>query len=471
MKRVCYWLHRDGFSWNVHSEVGGLTLNQYGKGGCDSILLHYEISTGREIMTRKPFFKFLCTLTLLFYSCAVIQAGQVITKTERDWAKKALAQETQLGTIDSSQSLAVLYFHNKTPQKKLDALQKGLALMLITDLSKLDNFFVVERVRMQALFDEMDIGESGLVDEATAPRVGKLLKAYYVIGGDIEKGSMQEQLALDSRVIDVPFENTSLLPPTLGSVDELIRMEKDLLFNIIGQLKIPVTPAQKKELEAPLSLSLAALLALFAGIEYSDKGNYDKAAEMYNRAMAEDSSLELAETSLQELTDMGLVTSQDLTAVDTTAEAAAAEGGMSWGTIGAITLGLAAVGGGIALIASSSDDDDDDGGGGDTTNTGDGPTVTPRQTTGTCSGDAILFDFSDPMVMSGTVSTDWENNGNGYVSADWETSQLYFVSWTGNSNCISTTKPTMTISFSPKSFVTIDGVSLTGQTSFTITME
>ncbi len=438
-------------------------MNEYGKGGCDSILLHYEMFTGREIMTRKPFFKFLCTLMLLFYSSAVIQAGQVITKTERDWAKKALAQETQLGTIDSSQSLAVLYFHNKTPQKKLDALQKGLALMLITDLSKLDNFFVVERARMQALFDEMDIGESGLVDEATAPRVGKLLKAYYVIGGDIKKGSMQEQLALDSRVIDVPFENTFLLPPTLGSVDELIRMEKDLLFNIIGQLKIPVTPAQKKELEAPLSLSLAALLALFAGIEYSDKGNYDKAAEMYNRAMAEDSSLELAETSLQELTDMGLVTSQDLTAVDTTAEAAAAEGGMSWGTIGAITLGLAAVGGGIALFASSSDDDDD---GGDTT-TGDGPTVTLSSSSDdpNCISDAILFSFSEPMNQKkGSTIT------NRSTTPNWIDSQSYIVSWSGLLyDCGGTPPPKLTVVFD--GFESSDGVALSGQTSFTITTQ
>ena len=89
-------------------------------------------------MKRKPFFKFLCTVTLWFYSVAIVQAGQVITGDQRDWAKKALAQEATLGTIESSQSVAVLYFHNKTSQKRLNALQKGLALMLITDLSKID---------------------------------------------------------------------------------------------------------------------------------------------------------------------------------------------------------------------------------------------------------------------------------------------------------------------------------------------
>lgn len=418
-------------------------------------------------MKRKPFFKFLCAVTLWFYSIAIVQAGQVITADQRDWAKKAVAQEATLGTIESSQSVAVLYFHNKTSQKRLNALQKGLSLMLITDLSKLDDVFVVERIRIQALLDEMDIGESGLVDATTAPEVGKLLKAYYVVNGDIREGAI-EQLEFSSQLLDVPFRTVTNLPPAAGSLDDLFRMEKDLLFNIVDEMNIYISETQKQELEMPFSLSSAALLALFLGIDYSDKGMYTDAAQMYNRAMAEDPGLQLAQDFLQELKNMGLISNEDISRVEPKPEEAVAESGPGWGTVVGVALGLAAIGGAAALIGSSGSSSDD--------NTvdpvdpidpidpvdpvdPDPPIASTDKSSVTCVSDEVVFSFSEPMnTKSGHVTLSPSSvhiDGQG-----WSGQNYHVIIENGTSECISIFYETNTLIMTLNGFVSSAGAGL-----------
>ena len=52
---------------------------------------------------------------------------------------------------DPPPTVAVLYFDNNSPNREYDVLQKGLADMLVTDLSQVESLQVVEREKLQAL--------------------------------------------------------------------------------------------------------------------------------------------------------------------------------------------------------------------------------------------------------------------------------------------------------------------------------
>jgi TolB-like protein len=113
-------------------------------------------------------------------------AGQVVTEREKTWARQALAQEAALGSSQMpDNTLSVLYFSNSTGQPAMDALSKGLAFMLMTDLSTIKGLTLVERVKLQALVEEMGLGASGLVDPGSAPRVGRLLGARFLVSGNL----------------------------------------------------------------------------------------------------------------------------------------------------------------------------------------------------------------------------------------------------------------------------------------------
>jgi len=136
-------------------------------------------------MKKKLFSKCLIVVLIWVGLTSSSWAGQVVTESLKLWAQQALEQEQALKTISTPDTVAVLYFKNRTGWSKLDLLQKGLTLMLITDLSNVKKFKVVERTRVQALVKELGLGDLG--EPGTAPRVGRLLGTEYLIGGAILK--------------------------------------------------------------------------------------------------------------------------------------------------------------------------------------------------------------------------------------------------------------------------------------------
>lgn len=390
-------------------------------------------------MKNNAIFRFFVMLTILFYCATFAHAGQVITQDQRSWAKKAIQQEKTLEGIKTSNSIAVLYFNNKSGQEKLNRLQKGMAVMLISDLSKVDQIQVVERVRMQALLDEMDLSASGLMDEKTIPKIGQLLGAQYVTSGDILEGKSQAIL-IDSAVLEVLFETINRQPGATGSLDELFRLEKEILFNILEEMKVSVSPAKQAELEKPMSTSVAALLALFLGIEYSDKSQYLEASKMYEQALVEDPHLDMAKSALQELKGMGLVTVDEVP-LNPPVES----GGSSIGTYLGIGL-LAAAAGGVALALSSSSDNSDNSDTNQSTTNTTAPIGIPSPAAGStlnCEGGFVTFSFSNSMIQTGAVVS----SPKGFVGTQVWSDNNYVVSWSnGSSVCAGLSSVTFSLS-------------------------
>ncbi len=80
-------------------------------------------------------------------------------------------------------TLTIMNFTNRSPTGEWQWLSKGLADMLITDLSQAGELQVVERERMQKLFEEMALSTTGLIDEATATSFGKVAKVDKALFG------------------------------------------------------------------------------------------------------------------------------------------------------------------------------------------------------------------------------------------------------------------------------------------------
>ncbi|NMC73810.1 MAG: hypothetical protein GYA56_05535, partial [Geobacteraceae bacterium] len=225
-------------------------------------------------------------LALLLASAGAADAGQVVTHDIRDQARKLLENEKTLGTVTAQNTLAVLYFRNRSGLEELDPVRKGLALMLITDLSTVKELQVVERVRLQALAEELGLGSSGIVEPDTGPRVGRLLGARWLVGGDI-LGAL-EKLTVQSDILEVPADHVLGRPVSEGQLEELLRVEKELLLEILKVVKIDVTPGQRTRLMRPCSTKWSALVSLFKGVDAGDRGEYQTAADLYEMALKED---------------------------------------------------------------------------------------------------------------------------------------------------------------------------------------
>jgi len=205
-------------------------------------------------------------------------------------AQQALSQEAMLDTRALSDStVAVLYFTNLGDKRGLDPLQKGLAEMLITDLSKVPGIHVVERLRLNSMMQEMQLNQASLVDAATAPRLGRLLGASKIINGsfiDLSGRDLRIQAGLTATAGDAPSRNLQVQ----GAFTGLFELEKEMVFDLVDRMGISLTQAQRDDIGRIPTENILAFVAYSKGIDLEDRGLFDQAQTQYQRALSLDPS-------------------------------------------------------------------------------------------------------------------------------------------------------------------------------------
>ncbi len=188
---------------------------------------------------------------------------------------------------DTRPGIAVMPFDNSgsygQDKENFDALQKGIAGMLISELAANPAARVVERAEIQKLLDEQNLGATGRVDPQTAAKVGKLVGARYVITGTFI--DFYGDFRLDARIVNV--ETSEIVRV------ETDRMQRDHLFDIIRNVasrlmkdtNLPPLPKQASDQRMSRQIPTEALTFYSKALLYQDRGQKDKAAEMYQRAL------------------------------------------------------------------------------------------------------------------------------------------------------------------------------------------
>jgi len=289
-----------------------------------------------------------------------------------EYAKQAVANEAALLRSPLDDNTVAVSTFNNLGSKNLGPLGKGISAMLIHDLSQVPDLQVVERVKLQVLLEEMNLGSSGLVDQKTIPKVGKLLKAKHIATGNLAD-IKEKNLQIFSIVVDAEQIGSIDTLGVQGAMKEFYHLEKKIACIIIESLghycsKMPDAFGKIH------TKSLAALTAFSVGLDYLDQEKYDEAREEFQKAIDEDPNFDLAEEALMStpLTSMlPMTTSQMIIALSYSGASSTASGSASAGTevagdndgkgvVGittAVIVGAAAVGGLAAGIGG--------GGGGD----------------------------------------------------------------------------------------------------------
>lgn len=189
---------------------------------------------------------------------------------------------------DTRPGIAVLPFNNGgsygQAKEDFDALERGIAGMMISELAQNPAARVVERQDIQRLLDEQNLGAQSRVDPQTAAKIGKLVGARYMVMGTFV------DFYGDFRV-DVRLINTET-----GEVvkTESERMQRDHLFDIIRNISarlmkdanLPALQRQASDQRMGRQIPTEALTYYSRALLYQDRGQKEKAVEMFNRALA-----------------------------------------------------------------------------------------------------------------------------------------------------------------------------------------
>ena len=216
-------------------------------------------------------------------------------------AKAALRQEATLaGQPTSPTVVAVMPMRFSGPDSSLKPLERGFADLLTTDLARSSQLTLVERSRMQALLDEIQLQKSGATDAASNVRAGKMLRAGRVVQGSLNQVGAFD-LRADAAVVDVP---TSQIRGTANASDQLeavFNLEKKLALDLFTQLGVTLSPAERNTIEQRPTRSMQAFLAYSRGLRAEDEGRYDDAGRFFNEAIRIDPGFQSAQTKSQEV--------------------------------------------------------------------------------------------------------------------------------------------------------------------------
>jgi TolB-like protein len=212
-------------------------------------------------------------------------------------------------------TVAVLYFGygGKTPE--MEVLRKGLAQMMISDLSGFGTVRLVERDRLQEILDELNLAQSSKFDAATVAKVGKLLGAQYLVMGDYF--DLLNNLRVDARVIEVQTGQIIRSLGARGSADEFFTLEQKLsqdinkvLEELVAKAPEPTpkpAPQPSGSPGAPQPSRMARRLTVKTALRYSkaldakDRKDVETAKKELTAVIAEEPDFVLASADLARL--------------------------------------------------------------------------------------------------------------------------------------------------------------------------
>ncbi len=225
-------------------------------------------------------------------------------------------QQTQ---ASDPKTIAVLYFENNSvvDKDKLDPLKKGLADMMITEMSKIKGVKVVERQRIQSIIDELNLNETDLIDDSTTQKMGKLLGAKVMLFGGFSN-LFNEKLRIDVRLVRTETGETLKAEEETGELDEFLTMLQSLVKKIASDLDVKLSSEDEDRLEASKDGNFNGYVTYAQALNFEDQGKkmekigkksealsaYENAKSMYQKALDESDGYEPAKQKMDEMASL-----------------------------------------------------------------------------------------------------------------------------------------------------------------------
>ncbi len=204
-----------------------------------------------------------------------------------------------LAGAGSPPTVAVSYFDNHTGQAELDPLGKGLADMLITDLSSMSAVQVVEREKLNQALAEIDLSRGKFIDPATAQKLGRGLAARLIMTGSYALAG--DTLRIDARVVSVESGAVVASERVEGRRADFFALEKELVEILVGALQVKLGSQDRLQLRRNATQSFDAWARYSAGLDAQDRGDNRQARELFAQALAADPNYRAAQTASERL--------------------------------------------------------------------------------------------------------------------------------------------------------------------------
>ncbi len=220
----------------------------------------------------------------------------LLTRHELQYqARQAIAREATLAaTPPDPNTVAVMPFRYTGSDTTLRPLERGLAAIVVTDLSRVRRLRLVERERLQVLLDELQLAASGRVDPASGARSGRLIGAGQVIQGQFAEVP-NANFRIDAAVVRATDAQVAATGSGADQLRALFDIEKQVVLQLLDRMGITLTPAEQAAISERPTRDIQAFLLYSRGLEAQDRGDFRGASQSFQAAAQRDPSFSAAQ--------------------------------------------------------------------------------------------------------------------------------------------------------------------------------
>jgi tetratricopeptide (TPR) repeat protein len=193
--------------------------------------------------------------------------------------------------------IGVSSFSNLTKESTVSWLEVGLADSISYKLRSVKEYIVIDRVNVDKIIGEVQLGQSGLLDDASAKKAGKALGADIIVVGNFAKQG--NRIRINAKLVEVESHKILKQVQSDGVMDNIFELQDEIALKIINQSNINITLDVKNKITQNFTKNISAYEYYIKGQEFLlNKLNYVKAIEMYNKAIEIDNRYSLAYAGL-----------------------------------------------------------------------------------------------------------------------------------------------------------------------------
>jgi TolB-like protein len=165
------------------------------------------------------------------------------------------------------------------------ALRRGLASMTLNEMTANPAIRVVERAQIQSIIQEQQLARDGRVDPSTAPQIGRLVGARFMVTGTLY--DVRGDVRVDARLINTETSEILRTMRVQGRMDNIFDLVENLARQLMQGANLP--PLERRASEEFRQQNPApptqAVMAYSRAVLYADRGDTQRAVEQYRRAL------------------------------------------------------------------------------------------------------------------------------------------------------------------------------------------
>lgn len=204
--------------------------------------------------------------------------------------------------LAEAKTIAISYFDNTSGDVKYNSLSKGIADMLITDLSKVKGVNIVEREKLEKLIKEIKLEQSKYFDPATAQKLGKGLGAQNILTGSFYL--IDNTLRIDARLIDVQTGGIILAEQVTGNKNNFFSLHQQLATLLSKNLNVSYNPDLSDLYKPNEEVALTAVVNYSNAVDLQDQGMSADAQELLDQTVKSYPTFKFAKNKLDELKEL-----------------------------------------------------------------------------------------------------------------------------------------------------------------------